>query len=452
MKYFFRLLLVAVIAFVGVLAYNTIVFGSQQPKPRHLSVPNFEEAIALAHLSGAVQCATNSYNDHVDTAAFRQLHTLIDSIFPLCGARMTRRVVNGYSLLYKWQGSSTTLKPVILLAHLDVVPVEGASLQAWTHAPYAGEQVGGFLWGRGTLDDKMSAFGLLEAAEMLLKKGFQPERTVYFAFGHDEEVGGNNGAKAMAQLLAADSVHAEAVLDEGMVVLQDALKGLQPPLGLIGIAEKGYSSLLLTVHQNGGHSSMPPNETAIGTLSKAIVALETHPLATRFSLPVQALFDYAGPEMDFPFRTVMANRWLTERIIAQQLLLKPTTAALLRTTTAPTIFQSGVKDNVLPREATATINFRILPGETVADVLTHARTVINDTLVRISVVGHGTEPSRVSDIHAAAFRALGAAIRGSFAGAVVAPALVLGGTDSHHYVASPPMFTVFRLLYSLTVT
>jgi carboxypeptidase PM20D1 len=435
MKYIFYLFLLTLVGVLGYMQFRTM-FRSPSLQPQARAVQ--ENALppnAFTHLQAAVRCATNSYSDHIDTAAFAQLKTLIDTSFKLCNSRLERRIVNQFSLLYKWKGKDTSLAPVVLLAHLDVVPVESASRSAWKHDPYGGEIVNNTLWGRGTLDDKMSAFGILEAAESLLAQGFQPERTFYFAFGHDEEVGGESGAQSMAMLLEKEGVKAEAVLDEGMVVLNNALPGLQPPLALIGIAEKGYATLELAVSEKGGHSSMPPDETSIGILSKAIVALQDHPIAARMSLPVNLLLDYAGPEMSFPFNTVMTNRWLTEPLLKHQFLKKAQTAALLRTTTAPTIFNAGVKDNILAREAKATVNFRILPEETSAMVLAHTTKTINDPRVKIKMTGHVNEPSHITDTNSPAFQSLAAVIRGAFKGSVVSPALVLGGTDSRHYDA-----------------
>ncbi len=429
----FQFLLFAVICLSIYLVFNTLRTKNLQIEAAQVLPLQVTDA-AVARLAKAVQCPTNSSPLAVDTTAFIALHRLIDSSFGLCNTKMERKIVNQFSLLYKWSGSDTSLAPIVLLAHLDVVPVEGVAVKKWSHAPYGGEQANGMLWGRGTLDDKMSAFGLLEAAEMLLQKDFQPKRTVYFAFGHDEEVGGANGAKAMAAALAAAGVHAEMVLDEGMVVLDNALPGLaEKPLGLIGIAEKGYATLELKVLAKGGHSSMPPAETAIGTLSQAIVNIEKHPMAARFSLPVNELLDYAGPEMSLPFNIVMTNRWLFAPLLMQQFAQKPSSAALLRTTIAPTILQAGVKDNVLPTEAIAHINYRILPGETSADVLQHAKTAVNDSRVQIKMVAEPTEPSPVSDTKTPSFEGLAKLIRGYFPKSVVAPALVIGGTDSKYY-------------------
>ncbi len=436
MKYFFYFLLAAIVGIVGVLEYNTLAAKSRQPTA--MPTENFTiSSDAIEHLAEAVKCATNSYKDHVDTAEFKKLRALIDTTFPLCREKMQQKTIDSFSLVYKWTGKDTSLAPIILLAHLDVVPVEGAALNTWQQPPYGGVLADSYLWGRGTLDDKMSAFGILEAGEILLKKGFQPKQTIYFAFGHDEEVGGTHGAKAIVRYLdSAENVRNATVLDEGMVVLEHALPGLEPPVALIGIAEKGYLSLELKASTKGGHSSMPPNQTSIGLLSEAILKLEKNQCSASFTPPTAQLLDYVQKEMDYPYNIIMSNRWLTAPLLKMQFLKSPQTAGLLRTTTAPTIFNAGIKDNILPLEATATVNFRILPTENIDSVVAHVERVLKGSDIQIKILSSTAQnPSKITETNTPIFEKLGKLIRGIFKQAVIAPALVTAGTDSHHYEA-----------------
>ena len=204
---------------------------------------------------------------------FLALHEYLKETFPKVHSGLTKETINDYSLLYTWKGSDETLKPILLMAHLDVVPVEPASEADWQHPPFEGQIQDGYIWGRGALDDKAGVMGLLEAVETLLAEGFRPKRTIYLAFGHDEELGGPNGAAKIAELLLSRKVELDYVLDEGLIIANGILP-VSKPVALIGIAEKGFVSLELSVETEGGHSSMPPPNTAIGILSEAVNKLE----------------------------------------------------------------------------------------------------------------------------------------------------------------------------------
>jgi len=267
-------------------------------------------------------------------------------------------------------------------------------------------------------------------------EGFQPARTVYLAFGHDEEVGGPNGARQIADLLESRGVNEYAlVLDEGGAIVDGLVPGVAGRVAIIGIAEKGGVSLELVVEGEGGHSSMPPEHTNIGILSKAITRLEESQFPARLDGPAFSMFEYIGPEMSFGMRMLFANMWLFKPLVTRGLVSSPQSAAMVRTTTAATIIDGGVKSNVLPIEARAVVNFRIMPGETAETVKERARQVIDDDRVQIS--GAGRDPSPVSDIEASAFGMLAATLRQLVPDddLLVAPYLVMGGTDARYYAA-----------------
>jgi len=322
------------------------------------------------------------------------------------------------------------------MGHSDVVPVEESSEDSWTVPPFSGEIKDGMIWGRGTLDDKLNVFGLLEAAEHLLKEGFVPVRDIYFAFGHDEETGGTHGAIPAAQYFKENKIHFDYVLDEGQMVLNDALKGLNSPLGMIGIAEKGYTNLTIAVQlKDGGHSSMPPTETAVGILSKAIAKLEANPFPMRVNGATKQLFEHAGPEMTPLYRILFANLWLTKGIIKSQLGKDAAASALMRTTTAPTMLRGGFKENVLPTKASAKVNFRIVPGETVGSVQKRVSDLIDDDRVAVQIGNpeFSNDPMPVSDTESFGFRVIQRTIQEIYPDVVVAPALVIAATDSRYY-------------------
>ena len=428
---FFTLLII-----VGIMIFKTISFKSKQISVASIeAIPVNDDVVN--RLSEIVQIPTTSYEDRIDTAAFLTFQNYLDSNFTLVDSLLEKKIVNKFSIVYKWPGKNPRLEPILLMGHIDVVPVEKESWSAWTHPPYSGAISQGFIWGRGTLDDKVSILGVLEAIEILLKENYQPERTVYLACGHDEEISGFNGAQAIARMFIQQGLHFEYVLDEGMVLLEDALPGLSKPVALIGTAEKGYTTLKLTARLlEGGHSSMPPPETAIGILSEAILSLQNNPFPAKIEGPIKTLFEYAGPEMNFPLNTFFANTWLTGSLLKWQLSGKNTTNALIRTTVAPTILRSGLKDNVLPTEATAKINFRIAPNETSESVLNYVKKVINDdrVLVESGDSKFSSDPSPISDIYSFGYRVIEKTAHEVFPEIYVAPTLVLAATDSRHYV------------------
>ncbi|MEO1171256.1 MAG: M20/M25/M40 family metallo-hydrolase, partial [Myxococcota bacterium] len=249
-------------------------------------------------------------------------------------------------------------------------------------------------------------------------------------FGDDEEIGGE-GAKALAQILENQEVG--MVLDEGMAIVHDQMPGVKAPVAMIGISEKGYATLDLAVEQDAGHSSMPPAQTSVGILADAIVGLEASPFPARLQGPTRQLLEFVAPEADVPYRIAFANLWLFGGALEFAFTRKPTTAALLRTTTAATMFNGGAKENVLPREARATVNFRIAPGDTVDSVQARVRRTVDDARVTVSVRDGASDPSPVSSVDGKAFLALQRAIRQSHPDALVAPALTVGATDARHF-------------------
>ncbi len=433
-----KILLVALLLLVGLLAVlivRTLQFTSKQmtQSPAEPVGLNVEEA--AQRLSRAVQFQTISYQDASKFTApeFKGLHDHLAAAFPRAHSTLKRETVSDYSLLYTWQGSDPQLPAVLLAAHMDVVPVDAASEPNWTHPPFAGQIAEGFIWGRGTMDDKVSVVGILEAVEALVAKGFQPRRTVYLAFGHDEEVSGLQGARQISALLSSRGVALDYILDEGGVIIEGLVPGVAAPVATIGIAEKGYATVALTVETEGGHSMSPPPSTAIGILSASIHRLEEQPFRARMDGATRKLFEYVGPEMGWSRRVLFANLWLFEPLIKDQLSRSPTTGATIRTTTAATIIEGGTKENVLPTRARAVVNFRILPGDTVAGVVEHVRRVVDDPRIQIAVEGNASEPSPVSDVEHASFKQLQQTIRQVFPEAVVAPYLMLGATDARHY-------------------
>lgn len=399
---------------------------------------------AVARLSRAVQFRTVTYADGPagDHAAFVGW---LKSAYPRVHAEMTPELVGGHSLLFTWRGSDPSLAPLLLTGHYDVVPVEPEAEKKWSVPPFSGVVRDGFVWGRGTLDDKVTVLGILEASEMLLRGGWRPRRTILFAFGHDEERGGERGAQAVARLLASRRVRLDAVIDEGGAITEGVAPGVAAPVALIGTAEKGFVSIELAASGSGGHSSIPPPETPIAIVAAAVGEVQRHPLPSRVTRSTRSMFETLAPEMDAVTRTVAANLWLTKPLLDLQARKSDSLRAFLHTTTAATMIGGGVKDNVLPTEARAVINFRILPGETPQSVLAHVRRVVTDDRVRLRVIGEAPHaPSPESDSTAPQFAAVARTVRALFPGTVVTPYLVTGATDARYYQPLSP--NVYRFL------
>jgi Acetylornithine deacetylase/Succinyl-diaminopimelate desuccinylase and related deacylases len=401
---------------------------------------------AVERLSGAIRIPTISPSDSTqrDSAAFRAMHEYLVQSFPRVHATLTREAVGQDALLYKWAGTDPTLEPLVLMGHMDVVPIDPGALKLWTHSPFSGDVADGFIWGRGSLDDKATVMSLLEAAEMLIGEGFTPRRTIYFSFGADEELGGSKGAAVIAKLIKSRGIKPYLVLDEGGVVVDHAMPGVNPPVALIGIAEKGYETLELSVRGDGGHSSIPPKHTAAGILARAVTRLEDNPLPASIGPEVSQLFNSVGPEMPFGRRILFANRWLLDPILIRFLASRATTDAMLRTTTAVTMLEGSPKDNVLPSLARASVNFRIIPGESTTSVLAHAKKAIDDSAVHVTATGTTFEPSLPSVTSGPAWSGLQKTIAQIYPEAVVSPYLMMGATDSRYFRPLTP--NVYRFM------
>lgn len=422
------------ILLVGILLFNTFRFRSKQLAIEAVPSPELSQA-SLKHFQEAISYRTISFGDSTlfDSTQFLGFRGFLEKTYPAIHSKVSREIVSGYSLLYKWEGKNPALKPFVLMAHQDVVPIEEATQSLWTVDPFAGEVKEGFIWGRGTTDDKINLISIFEATEKLLLEGYQPERTIYFAFGHDEELGGT-GAKAIAALLQSRNVKADLVLDEGGIITLDKVPNMTKPVALLGTSEKGYLSLDLTVEKSGGHSSQPAKEAAIDILASALLKIRENPFEAGISESTQGFLDYIGPEMPFLQKVIFANQWLFEGLIIGIYEKSPTGNAVMRTTAVPTIIDAGIKDNVVPTIAKATVNFRLLPGDKINEVIEQVKLKVNDERVKISSANSFlAEASAVTPTNNFAFEKVNETIRKSSANTLVAPLLLIGGTDSRHF-------------------
>ncbi len=439
MPLFVTILIVALVFLLFLVAFlliRTVLFGKHIEPVEPVEGMPVDSPVIAEHLAKIVRCATISNPDpaQVDPKAFEALHRALEAMYPRVHATLDRRVINDFGMLYTWRGRKADLEPVLFAGHIDVVPVEEAGLHEWTYPPFSGQIADGYVWGRGTLDMKAHVIGVFEAVENLLKEGYRPQRSVLLAIGHDEEVGGKRGAEAIAALLAEEGVHLEAVLDEGGVIFTDFLPGLKSPVALVATSEKGYLSLEFKVEGQPGHSSMPGAQTAIGILSAALARLEANPMPAHTSA-LSATMEAIGGVLPFGIQLLFANQWLFSGILKKRLAGSPKTNAAIRTTQAITMISGGVKDNLLPREARAVVNFRLLPGDSVAKVCGHVRRVIADERVQFEPLWgmDVREGSPVTSPRSSAFVALDRTLRQVFPNVVSAPFLMLGATDARYY-------------------
>jgi carboxypeptidase PM20D1 len=421
---------------VAVVVIRAATAGSKQVKLGPVPVVKLDEAKLAGNLSRALRYRTVSYQDRakIDGEQFLAFHRYLAETFPRVHGTLKRETVNKLSLLYTWKGSDPSLKPLLLMAHMDVVPVEHGTEAKWTHPGFSGKIAGGFVWGRGALDMKNTLMGIFEAAEYLIGQGYKPKRTVYLAFGHDEEIGGEEGAKRIAALLESRKVRLEYSLDEGGALTVGILAGIERPVALVGTAEKGYLTLELSAEGEGGHSSMPPEETAAAVVCAAVERLQQNKFPNKVEGVARQMFEYLGPEMSFGKRLIMANLWLFDGLLGSMLSKSPATAAMLHTTLAPTMLTGSMKENQLPSRAVAVVNFRLLPGDSVASVIDHVTKAVDDPRVKVTAIGDQTEPSPVSNADSWGFATVQKTIIQVFPDALVAPYLVLGATDTKHYM------------------
>ncbi|WP_328392059.1 M20/M25/M40 family metallo-hydrolase [Nocardia sp. NBC_00416] len=387
-------------------------------------------------LATALRCVTVSREETDETseapdtdAEFVRLAAHLERSFPRVHAELDMEKF-GHSRLYTWPGADPARTAAILLAHQDVVPASDP--QRWTHPPFDGVVDQEFIWGRGAIDDKSRVLAILEAVESALAAGVRPRHTIYLAFGHDEEVFGNTGAARMAARLRERGVRADLLLDEGGVITDGIVNDVRVPVATIMLGEKGYATVRLSVSETGGHSSMPGRQTAVGRLARAVSRIQDDPMPLRVTPVVTDMLARLRPHLPTVKRRLLGFAGAAAPVIARIMAATPQTEAMVRTTTAPTVIRGGVKANVLPQQAEALINFRILPGDSVDSVLAHCRRAVRDEGVTIELVGMSSEPTPAA-APGPAFDLVAGITAEVAPGVAVTTGLVPGATDSRHY-------------------
>ncbi len=429
------LLFIAIVAIAAIVVIRTLLFVPQEQPPQESVSYPLDEAGIVRHMAGAITFPTISTGNETDTPRepFENFIAWLAETYPLVHSRLSVERIGTYSLLYRWQGDGTGGKPILLTAHYDVVPVPQSSRDQWLYPPFAGEVNDGAVWGRGALDDKSAVIAIMEALTLLLNNGFEPQRDVYIAFGHDEEVGGANGAGRIVEVLKQRNIRFAWSLDEGSFVLDGIIPGLDLPLAAINVTEKGFLTIDIIARSVGGHSSIPPQDMAVYTLAEVLNDLHEAPFELHMDAgPSMEMYLQIARYMPFTQRMVFANRWLFGPLLKGALGKNPIAAAMLHTTIAPTMLRAGIKENVLPPEARATVNLRIHPQDSMDAVIARLKRVIERDGVTVEILNKAPA-SPISSADSAGFANLAMVSRKVFGQVVVAPGLTVAGTDSKHY-------------------
>jgi len=432
--------LVALIAFMVVRTF--IVLPAGEPVALKAAAIEATEAARIAgNLSKAIQFQTisHSLDTPPDERAFKGFHQFLADTYPKAHSMMEREIISDYSLMYRWPAANTAAKPaaekpIALLAHMDVVPVPAHGLADWRQRPFAGViDADGTIWGRGALDDKGILISIMEAVERLVLAGFQPDRDIYLLFGHDEELGGDKGAALMAGMLKDRGVQLAWAMDEGSAIVDGIIPGVNSPVALISLGEKGSVTLKFSAEDSGGHSSAPKDYTAASLAAAAGVAVTDNPYPLVLDEHLEAMLMAIAPEMGFEKRLAIANLWATRGLLTDQLAKSPTVAAFMHTTTAFTMMKSGIKSNILPQYGKAIVNYRIHPRDSVASVMARAEQIVGNERITVSNMGGGREATAMSDKAGEGYTVIEATIRAEFGDIPIAPTLTVQGTDARHY-------------------
>ncbi len=423
-------LLLALAAVLAVILCRTLAFKPKaQAEPPALEA-DFDKNAAENALAELVKCRTISYYDKSleDEAEFEKLMALLPKLYPNVWESCPLMKLPDRALLFRWKGK-TGGEPAVLMAHYDVVPVNEEN---WDKPPFEAIVEDGVMWGRGTLDTKVTFNGILSAADALIKQGFTPENDVYFAFSGGEEVNGN-GAVNIVSYFKEQGIEPAFVLDEGGAVVENVFPGVKGSCAMVGIAEKGMMNLEFSIASNGGHASAPAPHTPVGRLAMACTKLEAKPFKAQLTKPVLEMFDTLGRHSSFLYRMIFANLWCFKGVL--DIICKKSGGelnALVRTTVAFTQMQGSSAPNVIPPKASMLANLRLNPEDTIDSALKYIKSVIRDDDIKLTVTS-GMNPSPLSGTDCAGWQKITNAILGTWEGTLVSPYLMVQCSDSRHY-------------------
>ncbi len=419
-----------IVAFVVVVLVRTLRFTPKAQPPVSEEKVEFDRDGAVEALAELVKCKTVSYNDPAleDDAEFERLEALLPRLYPNVFAACTLQKFPQRAMLFRWPGKKEDA-PSVMMAHYDVVPVDE---NGWEKPPFEAIIENGVMWGRGTLDTKVTFNGILSAAEHLIGKGFVPENDIYFAFSGGEEINGD-GAPTIVKWFFDNGIQPALVVDEGGAVVENVFPGVKQPCGLIGIAEKGMINAEFSTASGGGHASAPKPHTPVGVLAAACKKVEDHPFKAHIEGPASQMFDTLGRHSTFLYRMIFANMWCFGWVI--DLLGKRSGGemnALVRTTVAFTQMEGSTARNVIPTEARMVANMRLNPKDTVESAIAYLQKTVGDEKIQVSAL-ESFQPSPVSETDCPAYDKVAAAVAETWRGCIVSPYLMVQCSDSRHY-------------------
>lgn len=420
-----------ILILMGVLIIRTMNFKGKEIEIVETTIPDIDMKNAVEHLSQTIRYKTISYYEHekIDWMEFNKLYDYLEKSYPLVHKNLKKEMVNDYSLVYHWESNNKKVKPILFTGHLDVVPTDG---EKWIHPPFSGFVDDEYIWGRGTLDIKVQVISLFEAIEKLLEEGYKPNRDIYLAFGHDEEIGGSNGAKKIANMFKDRGITFEYILDEGGCVTKGMIEGVKKPVALIGTCEKGYVDVKLSLEDIGGHASMPSKDVLLNDIGEAIYNIKKKPPKLNITDVVVDMLKSIGPEMNFSNRMVIGNLWLFGPIFKAVFSKTIAGNATLRTTIVPTMVRGSDSPNVLPEVASVMFNCRILPGETVDGTIKYISDTVDNSKFKIEKFEYN-EPSKISSVESKSYKTIESTVYEVFRESIVSPYLVTGSTDTIKY-------------------
>ena len=426
------MILGVVLVFLAVLVIRALMFTPKPQEKLAADAIDFDKDAAVTALQRLVQCKTVSYVEHSleDDGEFQKLIDLLPELYPDILKVCTFTAFPDRGLLFHWKGKASD-QPSVMMSHYDVVPVVE---EMWEKPPFAGILEDGVLWGRGTLDTKVTLNGALSAANYLVKQGFVPEQDIYFAFSGGEEVNGQ-GAQHIVNYFAQQHITPALVVDEGGAVVENVFPGVKEPCGMIGIAEKGMINVRYTVHSGGGHASAPLPKSPVTDLAKACRKIVDNPFPMHLTPPVAGLFDTLGRRSSFVYKLIFANLWCFKPVL--NLICTSSGGemnALVRTTTAFTQMSGSSARNVIPAKASLVSNMRLNPMDSVESAVAYLKKTVNDPNVEIEVL-EGNEPSPISQVDCDSYRKVASAVATTWDGCITSPYLMVQCADARYYGA-----------------